>query len=81
MGFKIKKKTFKAVRGSPAKEYSYSAFTLNGRLNGKRVRLQFPTRQDAEGERERLEILATNTPETELRAIPTRRGCRCARGG
>ncbi len=51
------------------KGVSYETFRVSGRINGQRIRKQFPTREEAEGEKLRLEVLAANS---ELRTVTTR---------
>ncbi len=51
--------------------FSYSTFQVSGYLNGERVRKKFKTRDEAVGEKGRLEIAAANGV-GEIRALNTR---------
>ena len=64
-GFKIKRTL---VRSNG---YEYSTFRLSGWLNGRRIRKNFKSKEEAEGEKARLEIKAANA-EGEIRAVNTR---------
>jgi hypothetical protein len=50
--------------------FTYETFRLTGTINGKRVRNQFKTRAEAEGEKNRLEVEASNGGK-DVRAVPT----------
>lgn len=53
------------------KGVTYDTFRLTGRLNGQRIRRQFKSREEALGEKNRLEVQAANSGGS-IRAVPTR---------
>ena len=79
IGFDIKAGTmstvpyeFKVDRVTISKDaFTYSTFRLPGCLNGKRIRNQFCDREEAIGEKNRLEVEATNLHQ-EIQATNTR---------
>lgn len=54
-----------------ANGYTYPTFRVSGWLNGRRIRRDFKSKPEAEGERDRLEIAAANGA-GDIRAINTR---------
>ena len=64
-GFKIKRLTVKADG------YEYYTYRVSGWLRGQRIRRNFKSKDEADGERERLEIAAANA-EGEIRPVNTR---------
>src|SRR5687767_2852268 len=53
------------------KGFSYDTYRLTGWLKGERIRKQFKSREEADGELNRLEVRAANT-EGEVLAVNTR---------
>jgi hypothetical protein len=53
------------------KGFTYETFRLDGRINGQRIRRQFKSRPEAEGEKNRLEVEAANA-DSGTKAINTR---------
>ncbi len=64
-GFTIKKVTLNA------NGYTYVTFRVAGQLNGRRIRKDFKSKAEAEGEKDRLEIEAANT-DGGIRPVNTR---------
>lgn len=64
-GFTIKRVTLHA------NGYSYDTFRVSGQLNGRRIRKDFKSKDEAEGEKDRLEIEAANA-DGSIRPVNTR---------
>lgn len=52
--------------------FTYETFRLTGWINGARIRRQFKTREEAEGERDTLEVSGSNTAGPLIRRLSTR---------
>lgn len=64
-GFTIKKET--VITGG----FTYTTFKLRGWLDGRRIRKQFKSREEADSEKQRLEVKAANREQI-VRAVNTR---------